>query len=258
VSVLSTALIINEVFPNPNLGNEWVEIRYLGEEIINPNDYYNFTLSDEKRVIYSFQGDEAWSGNFLIIEVTGLNNDQDSVILKNAEAIVIDEMNYTSSEKDLSWSRTNPDQSIFTLGQASPLAENLIITPTIIPSPSPSPTALPTVITPTPSTNNHQNSSDDETDNIQSDIDVEKKVSQTLDTSNRSLSQTDLSQICFTNYQNYQNLQTTYSQDKQFAQTRLMFLGQEILKRAVIDAIIGSSLLVIAAILLSYETRTKN
>jgi hypothetical protein len=30
------------------------------------------------------------SGNFLVVAVAGLNNDQDSVILKNAEELVID------------------------------------------------------------------------------------------------------------------------------------------------------------------------
>jgi len=171
VSFLSTTIIINEVLPNPSLGSEWVEIRYLGENTINPNDYLNFTISDEKRVIYSFEGDELWSNNFLVIELTGLNNDKDSVILKNAEEIIVDEMSYSNTEKDLSWSRTNPHESIFVLGEVSPLFENpiatLTIVPSLIPSPSstPNPTSssTPTLDEPSPNINNLTISSIDKT-----------------------------------------------------------------------------------------------
>lgn len=271
----NSQLIINEVFPNPSTGSEWIEISYLGENIVDSNDYRNFTISDEKRIIYTFQGDEVWSNNFLVIEVAGLNNDQDSVILKNAEELVIDQMSYTLTEKNLSWLRINPNESVFILGEASPLCANYI-PPSPTPNPNPTVTPMPTSATtatpssmPSPSitspsinanpniinappptatlTNTNQNNNDTNNQEIKTN---NREI-------NKQLSQEELAQVYFANYQNYHNLQISYTQEKQFPQTRLVFLGQKILKPAIIDAIIGSSLLVLAAILLSYENKAK-
>jgi len=257
VNLLFNPLIINEVFPNPSTGSEWVEILYIGENQPVANDYLNYTISDDKRVIYRFQGDELWFDNLLVIELAGLNNDKDSVILKNAQELIIDEMSYTSTKKDFSWLRIDPNQSLFILGEASPLEPNILPTPSVeptdIPQPSiyPSPTSFVTNSllspaispSPTPITNiNKQNS-----------IDTTNALS-----NNKQLLPQDLSQKYFANYQNYHNLQISYSKDRQFRQSRQVFLGQKILKKELIDAIIGSSLLVIAAILLSYEQRKKS
>jgi len=253
----NSQLIINEVFPNPSTGSEWIEIFYLSENQVIANDYTNFTISDEKRIIYTFQGDEVWSNNFLVIEVAGLNNDQDNVILKNAEELVIDQMSYTLTEKNLSWLRINPNESVFILGEASPLCANYIPpsptpnpNPTVTPMPTSAPTATPSSI-PSPTiaspTNTNQNNNDTNNQEIKTN---NREI-------NKQLSQEELAQVYFANYQNYHNLQISYTQEKQFPQTRLVFLGQKILKPAIIDAIIGSSLLVLAAILLSYENKAK-
>lgn len=263
MSSITSPLIINEVFPNPNSGKEWVEIYYLEEAPINAADYVNFTISDENKIIYSFRGEEIWSDNFLVIEVSGLNNDKDSVILKNAQGIIIDEMSYTSTQKGLSWLRTNSYDSVFVLGEASPLYQNPVITPSATPSPSnpsPSPLINPT-ISPSSNTDSLPIYSIDEEKDSQINANAENKSIQTVNkkmgkTSEQVL-QKELSQTYFANYQNYHNLQITYSKDKLFPQSRLVFLGQEILKQPIINAIIGSSLLVIAAILLSYEAKRK-
>jgi hypothetical protein len=268
----NSTLIINEVFPNPNVGNEWVEIFYLGENTINPNEYLDFTISDEKRIIYRFQGDEVWLDNLLVVEVSGLNNDRDSVILKNSEEIIIDQMTYSTTEKDLSWFRPNPNESFFILGEASPLKENPKLTPTPILSPTPNPNLSPNPSSiPTPTVNPSPQStivpnlaSPTPTIKAKSDQTInstanKNETKQTINNINsKQITHNELSQVYFANYQNYHNLKITYSKEKQFRQTRLVFLGQKILKGAVIDAIIGSSLLVLAAILLSYEKRSKN
>lgn len=248
----SPKLIINEVFPNPETGSEWIEILCLLENQVIANDYTNFSISDEKRIIYTFQGNEVWSNNFLVVEVSGLNNDQDSVILKDAEELIIDQMSYSSSEKNLSWLRIDPDEANFILGEASPLFANHIL-PSATPSPSPTLTPIPSPSIANPSINSNPNII-----NAPTPITHPTGTNQNNnDTKNQQLSQKELAQNYFANYQNYQNLQITYSQEKQFPQTRLVFLGQKILKPAIIDAIIGSSLLVLAAILLSYENKEK-
>ena len=270
MNLLTSLLIINEVFPNPSSGSEWVEILYLGENQPVANEYLNFTISDDKRVIYRFQGDEVWSDNLLLVELSGLNNDKDSVILKNVTEIIIDEMSYTSTQKDLSWSRIDPYQSMFILGEASPLAQNPVPIPSIHPTTSLKPTANPKPtahlslaptnnpsLTPTsnPSLTPTNKPSPTATPNTNS-----QALSSTANkiNNNKLLSPQDLSQKYFANYQNYQKLQISYPKNKQFANSRQVFLGQKILKKTIIDAIMGSSLLVIAAILFSYEQRKKS
>ncbi len=260
-------LIINEVFPNPDTGSEWIEIYHLGENLVIASDYAGFSLSDDKRIIYTFQGDELWSGNFLVIEVSGLNNDRDSVILQNAEELVIDQMSYPLSQKNLSWLRINPDEPIFILGEASPLQFNSI-PPSAPPNPSPtfSPLASPAPTSPSPNPSPNPNLNVMNTPmptanptNTQQHNDDRKKTATEPDKkqSQQPLSAEALAQNYFANYQDDHNLQITYSPEKQFPQTRLVFLGQKMLKPAIIDAIIGSSLLILAAILLSYENKAK-
>ncbi len=245
MNTLVPTLIINEVFPNPSSGSEWVEILNFGDKQFFPEEYKNFTISDNKRIIYQFSGNENCLDNLLIVELSGLNNDGDSVILKNVEGELIDEMTYTSSQKDLSWLRTDIENSSFVLGEPSPLALNVIPTPineaTVTPSNTPSPT-----ISPIPTINEAQNQ------------ETEKKLE--LDQTDKItikqkeiLNKQDILEKYFGNYQNFKNLKIDCQNTQDFPKPRLVFLGQRILKTAIVNAIIGSSLLIIAAVLLSYE-----
>jgi hypothetical protein len=235
-----------------------VEILHLGENKVSASDYLNFTISDDKRVIYTFHGDEVWVDNFLVIELSGLNNDQDSVILQDSKANVLDQMSYTATEKGLSWLRITQDEALFILGEASPnyANPNQDLNPTLIPSPSITPNLSPTpspqpLITPTPTIHNKSAKLYNNPESQQLEL-----MNNSLN-HNQALSQQDLVNNYFANYQNHQNLQISYAQERQFPKSRLVFLGQKILKRAFVDVIIGSSLLVIAAVLLSYEIRKK-
>lgn len=255
-------LIINEVFPNPLTGSEWVEIIYLSEDQDNPPDYLNFTISDDKKVLYTFQGDEVWSDNFLVIELSGLNNDQDSVTLQDDESNIIDQMSYTSTEKGLSWSRTNSDQAVFELAEATANYPNINFTVPVSPNPSPTVTnSVSPTINPQPSANptaSIDNSTEMEKNNTPSPT-INKNFTQEKTNNQineiKLLSNQDLANEYFSNYQ---NLQLSYNKDQQFPQSRLVFLGQKILKKPIVDAIIGSSLLLIAAVLLSYDQRSKH
>lgn len=257
MSVFTTALIINEVFANPVSGSEWVEIFYLGENSPVASDYLNFTISDDKRVIYTFQGDEIWSDNFLVIEVSGLNNDQDSVILKDNNSNIIDQMNYSSTEKGLSWLRVNHEETLFILGEPSPNLPNPIAypSPTITPNPKLTPQATPK---PSATTNPQLATNPDSTNNTTTNKSGAVNSAQSATTSNILLSQQELVDRYFANYQKQKNFQINYPKDRQLRQARLVFLGQKILTKAVGDAIIGSSLLIIAAVLLSYEAGKKS
>lgn len=151
--------LINEVHPNPSSGSEWVEI-YCQSELVSDNfSLADYSLWDDYHKIYSFGQDAGCNNEFLLINVSALNNDGDRVELRNASDEVIDSMTYSSSTKGLSWLRLTVVDSEFVLGAASPGTTNVLPTATPTPTPSPTPTAVtspkPTVITsssPTPLT----------------------------------------------------------------------------------------------------------
>jgi hypothetical protein len=251
VNGLISALIINEVFPNPSSGSEWIEILQIEEEAFSPEQYNNFTISDEGRVIYQFDGNESWLEKLLLIEVSGLNNDGDSVILKNTEGLIIDEMSYQTSKKDLSWLRISTENSSFVLGNPSPLALNLIPLPTDEPLATPTPSPIPSITptqTPNPTNNDKQNQDNKESNETNDDQNKTEDI----------LKHQEIAKKYFSNYQDFKNLTIKCQNTQHFPNSRLVFLGQKILKRAVVNAIIGSSLFLIAALLLSYEQNSRH
>jgi len=250
MSTLATSIIINEVFPNPSIGSEWVEILQIGENPTSSGDYVGFTISDEARVIYQFSGDENWLEKLLLIELSGLNNDGDSVILKNADGLVVDQMTYSNSQKDLSWLRTNIESPLFTLGEPNPLALNIIPQPSTEPTIDPSHTPVPTVVS-------NQKSDDKQNQETEQKLEL-NQTKKTIIEENTMLNEQDILEKYFRNYQNFKNLRIECQNTQHFPNPRLVFLGQRVLKTAVLNAIIGSSLLIIAAILLSYEQSRKH
>lgn len=259
-------LLINEVFPNPNLGSEWIEIYHPENNFPLASDFANFTISDDKRVIYSFSGEESWSQKFLVVEVSGLNNDGDSVILKDAQNKIIDEMTYNTSQKNLSWLRSSLENNNFVLGEASPLEENLIPIPisTVFPSPTPIASTIhpSSSLTPTPTPKTTQNkntltSEDTPKQNLSEETQFsENNSSQKNDHTNQATQELKIEKY-FSNYQNPNKLKLNCKSNNNFPNPRLVFLGQKILKSAVLNAIIGSCLLFFSAVLLSYEQKPK-
>jgi len=237
------AIYITEVFPNPKTGSEWVEIYCLAENL-SSQDLVTFTMHDDKQIIYTFDGEEVWQNQTAIIEVSGLNNDGDSVILKNEVEDIIDQMSYNSSTKDQSWSRLGLNNQEFALTEPNPgQFVETSITPSITPSLTASPTATITdkpSSTPTPS------------------LALTPSPTTTEAAPTTSSTPTFNCPVLFPNYQD-QKLKLSYGKDHQAKQaTRLVLLGQKIPKKPATDAIIGGSLLLIAAWLLSLKQQDEN
>ena len=242
------SLIINEIYPNPSTGSEWVEIYQVeNDSAVQAEVYTNYSLNDNYHLIYQFTGEEVWTDQFLVINVSGLNNDGDSVILKDDLTNILDQMTYSSSQKDQSWSRVDPTTNEFLLTPISPLADNLL------PNPSASPTTQPD---PTPTTNVSPQLTPQVSESPTPTINLSTNQQKTEQIKKNLLIQQFDPIQHLSNYQNLTNLQLkTINSDLEKNQSRLVFLGQKILKKVVLNAIIGSSLLIVAAILFSYEQK---
>lgn len=141
---MSSQIIINEVHPNQESGNEWVE--FLATETL-PDDFSlnEYTIFDNSKQIYKFTT-EKFINQILVVELSGLNNDSDSVILKNNNGEIIDSFTYSKTEKGLSWFRA--ENGNFLLGESSKNQNNP--TPTQSPSPTTTPSDNPST-SPSPS-----------------------------------------------------------------------------------------------------------
>lgn len=147
---MTAQLLINEIHPNQVSGSEWVELWWTGTQAESVN-LLNYTLHDEAKQIYKFSNEALdQSTALVVVEVSGLNNDQDSVVLKDPVGNIIDEFNYTSTSKGLSWSRVASDK--FVLSEPSKGLPNPVPTPTPTPTPTTTPTITP--VAPTGSSSN--------------------------------------------------------------------------------------------------------
>jgi hypothetical protein len=155
---VSTPLVsINEVFPAPGSGNEWIELYNPGATEI---DISKWTAEDQlttPSIITTFaDGTKLAAHGFLVFEVSNkLNNGADGVTLKNSTGQIIDQMSYTSSQTEISWARQPDGTGLFALVAPSRGGTNPVPSPspTPTPSPSPSPTLTPSQSpspTPTP------------------------------------------------------------------------------------------------------------
>ncbi|PSO45497.1 MAG: hypothetical protein BRC22_00835, partial [Parcubacteria group bacterium QH_9_35_7] len=94
-STSSDKITINEILPDPNNGNEWIELYNPGKEKINLSGW---TLSDKVSTINSLDQTIS-SSEFFTYTLSGakLNNGGDSVILKNKNNKIIDQITYSDS-----------------------------------------------------------------------------------------------------------------------------------------------------------------
>lgn len=97
-------IIISEIFPNPDTGEEWIELYNFGEEEIN---LQNWKIKDISSTLKSFYDNTIEPSSYLIIEGNdlpiSLNNSGDTVSLYDSNTSLIDKVNYSETEKDLSW-----------------------------------------------------------------------------------------------------------------------------------------------------------
>jgi hypothetical protein len=234
---VSSSIFINEIHPNQESGSEWVELILVGDEA-NVN-LLNYTIFDSARQIFKFSN-EQFSNQLLVVELTGLNNDQDSVILKDNLGNVLDSFSYTSTTKGLSWAK-NPNSTEFTLSEPTRGQPNLVPTP----SPTPSPTITPTQA---PSSSPTANPSGTPNPTVSS---AEKNTTQTTTNS-------PVKKIQYPYYRLDKVQLQPVQIDREERLSRLVFLGQKTATTELKNAIIGSFLLILGASYLLYAKFKKN
>jgi hypothetical protein len=154
--VASAQVLINELHPAPGSGADWIELVNVSSEAVPLSGWSVSDATSPLTPMPSFQDRIIAPAEFLVIEVgSRLNNTGDSVILKNPVGSIIDEVRYTSTTANLSWSRGESGGETWVQQPPTRGSNNLPLpspTPTPSPSPtvSPSPTPSPT-LTPTPS-----------------------------------------------------------------------------------------------------------
>lgn len=141
-SKVQAKVLINEVLPYPEDGVEAIEIVYVPD---NPQDQSinleGWSIWDElatSSCLYVFGEEILSSGDFLIKTFSNkLNNSADGVIIKNLEGEIQDKFSYSSSEKNLSYSRLSFNSNDFFLAVPSLGEENIAIVPSVMVIPTP-------------------------------------------------------------------------------------------------------------------------
>lgn len=240
-------ILINEIHPNPETGNEWVEL-LASEPLADNFSLANYSISDSYHQIYKFS-DEQFSNQLLVVEVSGLNNDQDSVVLKDPNDNILDYFAYTQTQKGLSWSLQFGTND-FILSEASRNLPNPTLTPVFTPTPTSIITLTPSVtitVTPTSTPTSTLTLTPTLTPTSAPGSATLSAFPTTANTASAIRHHYDLSKI---------KLQ---SNDKTFTerQTRLVLLSKIEGKIEILNAIIGSSLIILGSAFLLY-VRIKN
>ena len=228
---MSSQILINEVFPNPETGNEWIEF-IISDEANQSPDLKDCTIFDSYHQIYKFN-DEQFTEQLLVVEVSGLNNDQDSVILKDSKGNVLDSFSYTQTQKGFSWSKNTDKNFVATepsRNQINP--DNAVVEEIPEPSTTMQPVSIPPTTTPSPSLSPTPTNA------------AANKLTINILPSYHAY---DLSKIKLT------------SEHKNFKerQTQLVFLGKNEEQSKILNAIIGSSLIILSSLFLIY-VKVKN
>lgn len=230
---MEAEILINEVHPNPESGSEWIELLCTNEETSQNFNLTNFTIFDNIHQIYKFNN-ESFTNQLLVVEVSGLNNDTDSIILKDTQGNVLDSFTYNKTEKGLSWSRDDINNT-FILVAPSKNLKNPILTTT--PTPTNTPTNIPTTsLAPMPTATTEPTATA-----IKSSTQEELEKYSTID--NKQIFQKyDLSQIKL----------NSHDREMQNRELRLVFLGEQLGQVELVNAIIGSFLVILSASFLLY------
>jgi len=148
-SPVQANVIINEVFPNPVTGTEWVELYNTGNEAIPLTGWSLYDQLTSPSLLKTFTVTDTLPAlSYLSIEISNkLNNSSDGLTLKKSAGDTIDTMTYTSSTPGQSWSRNG---QVFVLTTPTRDAANTFPSPSPTPSPSPQVSPQPS---PSPSDN---------------------------------------------------------------------------------------------------------
>ena len=152
-------VLINEVMANPTEGEEKIELIINLDTDITQIDLENWSLWDElsqPSSLHQFESIQLIKSQFLVIEINGkLNNNGDSVTLKNSVGEIISKFTYTQTEKGLSFCRLPTDFDPFSqnLIAGTPSFGQVNSVPSSAPSSAPSPALSPSpLINTTPTT----------------------------------------------------------------------------------------------------------
>ncbi len=133
------SIVINEVFPAPRQGNEWVELYNASAETI---DISGWVIDDDTpggtRVVFGANTTLA-PHTWLVVAMPSaiFNNTGDTVTLSDARGTVIDSLPYTAIDSDTSIARM-PDgaNTVVLTSAASAGASNTALTPSATPTPT--------------------------------------------------------------------------------------------------------------------------
>lgn len=88
----ASAVVINEFFPNPETGNEWIELYNAGSALV---DLSGWTLWDGVQEIAALSSSIGANGFFLVtLSASKLNNTGDAIFLKRADGSTSDQVSY--------------------------------------------------------------------------------------------------------------------------------------------------------------------
>ncbi len=135
--IANASVVINEFFPAPQSGAEWIELYNTDSETVDITDWYLEDTLSSPSILHSFESQQLAADELLVIELSSakLNNSGDSITLYDGADQIIDTTTYTSSQSNLSWSRQTNGE--FVLTQPSPDQANPQPSPSPTPSPSP-------------------------------------------------------------------------------------------------------------------------
>lgn len=139
---LQAKILINEVLPYPEDGNEAIELIFISdvpqETELNLKDWSIWDELTSPSCLYTFEEEIIKTGDFLVKTFNNkLNNSGDSIIIKNPSGEITDKFAYSFSEKDFSYSRISHNQDDFILSIPTLGNANIIPSPTLIPTLTP-------------------------------------------------------------------------------------------------------------------------
>jgi hypothetical protein len=146
-AALRAEVVISELLPAPTDSSqphgeqEWVELYNTSDAAVDLEGWILEDSLSQPSTIAQLSGELAGT-SFLVIPLdsTVLNNNGDTVILRDSSSVARDQLQYSSSSPGMSWSRTALEASAeITETTPSPGTATLLPSPTPSPSPSPSP-----------------------------------------------------------------------------------------------------------------------
>lgn len=139
-------VVINELYPAPSSGNDWVELKNLGSDPISLTDWSLENSSLALSTTPKMTDQTLLANGYLVLEVSNhLKNASDTISLRNSFGQVTDQASYTFSQTDFSWARS-PDGT----GDFNLVVPTRATTNPNLPSPTPTPSPVPTSPPPSP------------------------------------------------------------------------------------------------------------